>query len=156
MQGTMLADAEPPRSRLAAAGPYITKGSAGASAQVLSVAGVKLAWATILLRFSPCACGLTNAVIASQLMVEGSAAILLWCQAQGIIGEGDTALIQTIVFALLMIPVFVPILQKVYDGLVVNIVVNCCRKKFNPQAAAGALVVTEARRSTGPTHSRAT
>ena len=39
------------------------------------------------------------------------------------------------------LPVFVPIIQKVYDGLIVNIIVNCCRKKFSLKNFVNASIV---------------
>jgi hypothetical protein len=59
-------------------GPYITQNTVEARVQVLSVALVKVGWALIMLRFRPCACGLTNAVIVCQFMFEGISSILLF------------------------------------------------------------------------------
>ena len=44
-------------------GPFLLAGSPQAIAQVLVVSAVKLLWACILWRYSPCACMLTNAVL---------------------------------------------------------------------------------------------
>ena len=62
---------------LSGLGPYIMKGTTAAKAQVLSVAAIKLSWAAILACYSPCVCGLANAVIVSQYVSEGTATILL-------------------------------------------------------------------------------
>jgi len=113
-------------------GPYITQGTAAATAQVLSVAVIKLAWAGVLTCFSPCSCGLTNAVIAMQCFSEGLASLLLLLAAQA--SQRDQALTKTLCFLLLLLPVFVPILQKLYDSVIVNIIIPCYeRKKLNKQ-----------------------
>ena len=48
-------------------GPYITRGTRPADAQVLLVAFVKLAWAAVLYIYAPCVCLLVNAVIMLQV-----------------------------------------------------------------------------------------
>ena len=48
-------------------GPYIARGTGAATAQVLSVALVKLGWACILLTYRPCVCLLVNLVISMQV-----------------------------------------------------------------------------------------
>jgi hypothetical protein len=45
-------------------------------------------------------------------------------------------------FQLLFIPVFLPILLKLYDGVIVSFIVNCCRKKFDLSAAVVPVTVT--------------
>ena len=37
--------------------------------------------------------------------------------------------------------VFLPIMLKVYDGIFVAIVVNCCRKKFSAKVAIGSMAL---------------
>jgi len=108
-------------------GPYITKGTVAATAQVVSVASVKLLWAASLTVYRPCACGLTNAVVAAQCLSEGTATILLLLAPRAT--EGIQTLIQTLCFLLLLIPVFIPIFQKIYDGFIAHLVTACCRKK---------------------------
>ena len=102
---------------LAGLGSYLAKGGAPASAQVLTIAGIKLVWAVVLVVCNPCACGLTNAVIAGQCLSEGVASILLWAASVGLIDAAKVRL-KMITFMLLLVPVFIPIFQKVYDGLV--------------------------------------
>jgi len=117
---------------LAGLGSYLAKGGAPASAQVLTIAGIKLVWAVVLVVCNPCACGLTNAVIAGQCLSEGVASILLWAASVGLIDAAKVRL-KMITFMLLLVPVFIPIFQKVYDGLV-----SLCKlrkKKANKQAA---------------------
>ena len=119
-------------------GPYITRGSSAATAQVLTVALVKISWAMVMLYFRPCACGLTNAMIVTQFTLEGSSSLMLLL---GGANGADPEQMRQISFAMLLIPVFVPIVQKAYDAIFVNIIVNCVRKKFNPQAALGTLII---------------
>jgi len=103
---------------LSGLGKYLAQGGTSASAQVLSIAAIKLVWAIVLVVCSPCACGLTNAVIAGQCLSEGVASILLWAASAGLISDEGMVHLNLITFMLLLVPVFVPIFQKVYDGLV--------------------------------------
>ena len=57
-------------------------------------------------------------------------------QSKGGVDEAAGIILQ-VSFYLLLAPVFFPLFQKVYDAIVVSIVVNCCRKKFNMDAAIG-------------------
>ena len=122
-------------------GPYIAKGSAAATAQVLSVALVKIGWAALLIVFVPCMDRLVNAVVVAQMLSEGVSALLLLLAALNSTPSEVAASIQWVVFGMLLIPVFFPVIQKAYDGLVVSLILNCCRKKFNPQAACQTLIV---------------
>ena len=56
--------------------------------------------------------------------------------------DGLQQKVHTLTTYLLLGPVFYPVLQKLYDGVFVSIIVNCCRKKFDANvAAATALTV---------------
>ena len=46
-------------------------------------------------------------------------------------GDAD-AVAASITFWLLLGPVFFPVMMKGYDGVFVNVVTHCCRKKFDP------------------------
>ena len=76
--------------------------------QVLSVATVKLGWAAVLLWFSPCLCLLTNTVIASQFVAEGSSTILLMI-AQATDDAQLAASLRNLSFVMLLLPVFLPV-----------------------------------------------
>ena len=97
-------------------GPYLTPGTGMATIQVLSVAGIKIGWAMILLAYRPCACGLTNAVIVCQFTSEGISSILLFIAAKlDEDGSNDTvATMRLVSFLLLLTPVFMPVMQKFY------------------------------------------
>ena len=43
--------------------------------------------------------------------------------------------VQSVAFWLTLSAIFFPVVQKAYDGIVVNLIVNCCRKKFSCAAA---------------------
>ena len=103
---------------LSGLGKYLAQGGPPASAQVLAIAAIKLVWAIVLVVFSPCACGLTGAVIAGQCFSEGVASILLWAASVGLINNEEKTKLEMITFILLLVPVFIPIFLKVYDGLV--------------------------------------
>lgn len=126
---------------LSGLGPFITRDSTGATAQVLSIAGFKLGWAAILMFYSPCGCLLSNAVVAAQFLVEGGTTLLLFLMAQSGASEEEKQQGMLLAFMLMLLPVFLPVLQKVYDGVIVNLVINCCRKKFNAAAACTAMLV---------------
>ena len=123
-------------------GPYITQDTAAATAQILSIAGVKIGWALVLLCYRPCACGLTNAIIVCQFALEGISSVLLFLAAAWDDGSGDlVGTMRLISFLLLLFPVFLPVMQKFYDGVIVSIIVNCCRKKFSFWATFGAMLI---------------
>ena len=115
---------------LSGVGPYLDEASWPATSQVGTITGIKLTWATILLCCRPCACNLTNDVVALQFMVEGSAGLALLIATI----NGDEQLlsnVQGITFYLQLSPVFLPALQKFYDGVVVNVIKHCVRNKFD-------------------------
>ena len=57
---------------LSGMGPFLKKRSGWpAESQVITIATAKIGWALVLLVFSPCACGLSNAVIVLQFLSEG-------------------------------------------------------------------------------------
>ena len=66
----------------------------------------------------------------------GIAAALLLADKEG----GEESAIAQVTFYLLLGPVFYPILQKAYDGIIVNIIVNCYRKKFDCAATTAMLL----------------
>ena len=67
-----------------------------------------------------------------------AALLAVWAAEEGVSEEEQTRLL-LLCFLLLLLPVFFPILQKLYDGIVAQIILNCCRKKFNGRAACVAL-----------------
>jgi len=126
---------------VSAVGPYVTRGTAAANAQVLSVAFVKLLWAGVLTVYMPSVCLLTNAVVTAQFFCEAASVLLVFAASQqGTDADADAALLVA-PFYLLLLPVFLPILQKAYDGLFVNIVTACCRKRFDARAACAKVVI---------------
>ena len=59
-------------------GPYLTADKVASTNQVITIAAIKLSWATLLLSgLVPCICSLQNVVVASQFAAEGVAALLL-------------------------------------------------------------------------------
>jgi len=124
---------------LSGLGPYIAHDTGAATAQVLAVIGIKLGWACVLLCYRPCLCGLNNAVVVTQFLLEGGTGLVLFCTQQD--ASASIATVQTFTFPLLLLPVVLPVLLKIYDGLIVAIVVNCCRQTFNPRAALGAMII---------------
>ena len=68
---------------LSGLGPYLTPGSQTSLAQVIAIAAAKLGWALVLLVCSPCACGLSNQVVAFQFLTEGSSVLLISLRAGG-------------------------------------------------------------------------
>jgi hypothetical protein len=79
--------------------------------------------------------------VCSQFVSEGISSVLLFYAAQNGASDEEIAQIQLLAFLLLLLPVFLPVMQKVYDGVVVNIILNCVRKKFNPQAALASMTI---------------
>jgi len=72
---------------------------------------------------------------------EGISSVLLFYAAQqGASGE-TVDQIHLLAFVLLLLPVFFPVLQKFYDGVIVNLILNCVRKKFNPRTAMPTLTI---------------
>jgi len=119
---------------LSGLGKHIEKGSSLAIAQVSTYALVKLLWAYVLYRNVPCACRLSNAMHAMQYVTEGVSTTLLLISTQLEDNTASTAL-QLTSLLLTFLPIVYPMMMKFYDGVVVNLIVNCYRKKFNPQTA---------------------
>ena len=124
---------------VSAVGPYLTRSTASANAQVLSVAAIKLLWVLILVKYLPSSCLLSNAVITVQFFFEAIAVLLVFAASQQ--GASGESMLLVAPFYLLLTPVFLPILQKVYDGIVINIITACCRKKFDCHAACAKLAI---------------
>ena len=116
---------------LSGVGPYLEPGSAAAQFQVLAVGFLKCAWATLLICCIPHASLLMNMVLASIFVCEGISVVLLWYANWGGASAEVVERIQLWSFLLLLLPVFLPIVQKLYDAIIVNIIVNCVRKKFD-------------------------
>ena len=118
-------------------GPYVAPGGSAALAQVLSVALVKLLWVAVLGCFSPCTCGLTNTIVALQFTSEGVSTILVLVASGSVVATSSSLAerLRLASFFLLLLPVFAPIFQRLYDSIVVNIIVNCCRKQFSAMTA---------------------
>ena len=120
--------------------PYLTAGDTGAKCQVLALGLLRLLWASVAVTFRPCADLVKNAVCACAFASEGTAAVLLYLAEwhDGISADAVDSLRLTSSL-LLLIPVFLPIAEKVYDGVVVKFVLNCVRKKFDWAAFAAEL-----------------
>ena len=58
-------------------------------------------------------------------------AALLLLIAQHVADAAFSTAVAIVTFFLLLAPVFIPVAMKAYDGIFVNIVLNCCRKKFD-------------------------
>ena len=117
-------------SQLSGIGKHLAVRTYPAEAQVATIASLKLGWGSVLLKYYPTMDSLIALVIATQLICEGIAAVLLL-----IAGRTDDAetvdQLQITAFVTLLLPVFVPIFHKVYDALFVNFVKQCVRKKFS-------------------------
>lgn len=62
---------------LSGMGPFLDVNGWSAGAQVATIAGIKLAWCAVILVCHPCACGLSNVVVALQFFSEGFSALIL-------------------------------------------------------------------------------
>jgi len=122
---------------LSGMGRFLVLNGWPAKSQVATIAGIKLGWCSVLVCCAPCTCLLTNTVASLQFGSEGFSSLLLLIAGETGNPEVTDAAFQ-ITFWLLLGPVFYPVLMKAYDGVFVQIVNNCCRKKFNAQAAATA------------------
>jgi len=120
---------------LSGLGPFLHENPTQAMAQVLTISSIKFVWAGLLLTYRPVADGLDNAVVATQFVSEALASALTLFKDRGMIGGRDAQTVELTTFCLLLMPVFFPIFMRVYDLIVVQIVMNCCRKKFNARAA---------------------
>ena len=125
---------------LSGVGGYLGS-SRAAEAQVLTVCFIKLAWAALIVAYTPHMDKLKNFVIAAQFFSEGTSTVLAYIASQSGLTSQDVDLIQLGSFYLLLLPVFLPIVHQCYDAIFVNIVLNCCRKKFNPVTAWTTAVV---------------
>jgi len=124
---------------LSGIGPYLEPGSAAASCQVLAIGALKCTWAVLLTWWMPHATLLINLVLVMIFASEGAAVVILW---HGSWGGGSAEAIEQIqlwAFYLLLIPVSIPILEKLYDALFVQIIVHCVRKKIDWANALHAL-----------------
>ena len=88
----------------------------------------------MLLFCEPCACRLSNLVVSTQFILEALATTLLLYNARV---EAVAGFLMTAA-TLLLTAVLLPVIQKGYDSLFVTIVVNCCRRRFDPVNAATA------------------
>lgn len=75
-------------------GPSFAGDNTAATTHAVVVAVAKLGWAAILAIFAPCACLLTNSVIATMFTVEGIAALLMVV--------GDEGSVETVCLLLLL------------------------------------------------------
>jgi len=126
-------------SVLSGLGPHLDQRRWPASAQVGSVASIKLVWCAVLVICNPCACGVGNATVALQFMIEGVSALLLLLASSEGGGRLQADAITVTSYLVLAAPSF-PMFQKLYDGVVVQIIVNCCRKRFDATMAAASLL----------------
>ena len=116
---------------LCGVGPYLEPGGHGAKFQVLAVGVLKCGWAMLLALCMPHANLLMNTILALIFTCEGVSVLLLFCaQWAGATAEAIDVL-QLVSFWLLLVPVFLPILQKLYDAVFVAIIFNCVRKNFD-------------------------
>jgi hypothetical protein len=111
-------------------GPYLTRSSTAADVQVLSVAAVKLLWVLVLVSCVPCNDYLVNRMTIVMFSFEGAATILVYMAAQATTSPETAAVAQDWAFNLLLFPVFMPMCQFLYDGIIVTVIVSCWRKKF--------------------------
>jgi uncharacterized membrane protein YgcG len=74
--------------------------------------------------------------------LEGTATILLYVAAQQTTSP-ETAAVQEWALWLLFLPIFMPITRFVYDGIFINVIIACCRKKFTLKMAiiSGAIIL---------------
>ena len=123
--------------------PALTTGSTAATVQVLFIAFAKLGWAGVLLHYAPCLCLLTNSVVVTQFVLEGINVLMTFIAAQDGVSQETGSVLTELPLYLILVPVFLPVIQKCYDSIFVNIIVNCSSKKFNPRAAlvAGTIFV---------------
>ena len=81
---------------------------------------------------------LSNAVIATQFLTEGVAVLVLFSSDEELTPEYLHAYstdLQSAGFYMTLLSIFYPIFQKGYDGIFVQIITNCIRKKFDFVAA---------------------
>ena len=120
---------------LAGLGPHLDALGFAPLAQLFATAGMKIAWALVLLLFTPCACLLSNFVVALQFLTEGAAVGLLVAGDATLsdlsLSMAQVAMVQGAAMWLSLLAFFYPVLMKAYDGIFVSIVVNCCRKRFS-------------------------
>ena len=105
---------------LSGMGPYLYEGGYTAVGQMLAIALVKASWACVLILYMPCACLLSNAVIATQFLTEGVAVLILFAGDAVLtpqyLHEYSTSL-QSCGFWLTLFAIFYPVVQKGYDGM---------------------------------------
>ena len=126
---------------LSGVGPYLEPGGGDAKFQVLSVGVLKCALATLLTWSMPHANLLMNMMLALIFACEGLSVMLLYAAAWGGVTAEAIERTQLYSFWLLLFPVFLPILQKLYDALFVAFILNCVRKKFDCASATHACVM---------------
>jgi hypothetical protein len=131
--GTMLVQAV--CAVLIGIGPYLHPSSSAAHVQVLSVAAIKLLWALFLLTHRVCNDHLVGRMVFTMFTFEGTATILTYVAAQSTTSAATAASAQSWALWLLLLPVFMPMTQFVYDGVVVSVIVACCRNKFSLKMA---------------------
>jgi len=110
-------------------GAFFTRAGWSSPAQVVTIATIKLGWAAVLLLGQLPADGLFTTILALQFVAEGSSAVLVLLAAATPGNAADFE--RDLAFQLLLLPVFLPMLHKLYDGVIVAIILNCCRKKFS-------------------------
>jgi len=115
-------------------GPSIPKGSTNATIQIWVIALGKLGWAVVMICWCPCLCLLTNSVTAIQFVLEGAFVVVTFLSAEHGANK-ENATMTNMMVHLMLLPVFLPVLQKCYDSLLVNLILNCSKNKFNTRAA---------------------
>lgn len=124
---------------LSGIGKHMDKGGDLIIVHIAIYAAVKFLWGYVLFKLVPCACRLTNTVHVLQYVTEGVSTLLLLTSSQ--VSDRPAADLRQVAFWFSFLPISYMMLMKLYDGVVVNIIINCCRKKFNLQTACVTLSV---------------
>ena len=121
---------------LAGLGPNLEFGSTASTAQVVSILSVQYATSAYLYLLGPSNDRIDNGVAAMQFLLEGSVTLSLLLSTYL---TAHALLLQDIAFYLSLAALFTPLVEKVYDALI-DQVVRCVQGRCDPKAAFFAFV----------------
>jgi len=111
-------------------GTSLQRGGLDGHVQLATIAVIKMGWGVVLITCMPNDDRLASTFLSVQFNLEG-VAVLLLLLANLLRHEELMERILALTFVMTLFPVFIPVLLKVYDLIVVNCVVHCCRRKFD-------------------------
>ena len=124
---------------LAGVGPALTPGTTQALAQVVATALLQWGAAAYMLGMRPAADRVENVIVGVQFFCEGGATAALLLASLGSMADAEVAL-QATAFALALVALFLPIIGKVYDAVVVPLSRLRRQDDFSVTSACCALI----------------